>query len=665
MRSLALYYRLVLGVVLILCSGGIYAQTPEKVESHIKTWKLGEGLIRVDTTSVDTSYVNLPMRDVVNDYSIANSYNGNLISPIESKIFFDRYDNTDFLFGRAYAPYILTAENLQFYNTTTPYSKIAYKKGFTKYHEENDLDFAFTGNLNRRTNLGVTANYLNAAGLYANQAGKRFNGSVFGSYNGNHYSFQGGVTFNKLSNFENGGLANTEEVNYLNSILETEDYPVRLNAMSGLQHIAGFFNHYYSLTTERERQVSEDSVAIDYIPMTTFEHTFAVKQTTKRYIEQSANQQFYAKTYFDNRQTSDTAQILQIENTLAVTFEEEFNKWLRFGATVYATNTFERYTTAAHHVVGGTEPLNGLVHNDSPLLQQPLTMLNDTGILNKWTNNTYIGAAIYKKTGKWVKYHVQGDVCLAGYKLWEFDVNANITSTFPVGKDSMHVVVNGNIRNQQPDYFLQHYVSNHFMWDNNFDKTYHMYIGGNVHYPTKYVDAKVGVDFENILHHIYFGSDGLPHQHTGNIQVLAANANVTFKCPWLALENQVVYQHSSDEAIALPALSLYHNLYYYDWWFNALYVQIGADVRYNTSYYAPILNPALGQFCAQNTQKVGNHPIANLYANFYIKSLRLRLFAQWQHFNDLFTKDKRYYSMPDYPYNPSVFRAGIAWSFYN
>ncbi len=635
----------------------------DDVPMHLRTWTIGEALIRVDTVPADTTYWHLPNRTVINDYSIANSYNGNLISPIEPKIYFDRQEKIDFLFARAYQPYILTATDVHFFNTTKPYSYVAYKKGFKKYHEENDIDFAFSGNINRRLNLGLTANYLNSVGHYPSQAGKRFNGSVFGSYNGDQYSFQGAVTFNNLSNFENGGIQNDSTTNYLNSILETEDYPVRLNAMSAYKYIEGFFNHYYSLCVERERKVNEDSIVIEYIPMTTFEHTFAVNQSTKRYTEKTANQHFYDYTYFDHRATNDTAEMLTIDNTLAVTFEEEFNKWLRFGATVYAKNTFERYTTAAPYPYTYTGTIGTYRMED--LLAHQLVLQNDTATYQHWTNNTAVGAAIYKKTGKWIRYHAQGDVYLAGYRLGEFQVNGNVDARFPLGKDTMTVVADAYIRNQTPNYFLQHYVSNHYCWDNNFQKPYRIYVGGTVSYPTKWVQPSVKVGFENILHHIYFDRNGLPQQHNGNIQVLAVDAKVNFRAPWIALDNTVIYQHSSSEYLPLPTVALYSNLYYYDWWFNALFVQIGADIRYNTAYYAPILNPATGQFCIQQEKKVGNFPIANLYANFYVKALRLRLFAQWQHFNALFTKNKQYYSMPDYPYNPSVFRAGIAWSFYN
>ena len=638
------------------------AQTSDKdVKTVIRAWRLPNDLGVADTVVIDSSFLNLPMKEMPHTYSIANSYNGNLVSPIESKIYFDRQDKIDFLFARAYMPYILTPGDVRFYNTTTPYSTIAYKKGFTTYREENDLDFSFTANLTPDFNLGLTLNYLNAVGHYNLQSGKRFNGSVFGSYDGTHYGCRGAVTFNTLSNFENGGIV-SDSVDYLSSSLKTEDIPVNLEAMSEYKYISGFLNHHYSICVERERRVTPDSVTIDYVPVTTFMHTFEVNQSTKRYVEQQADQGFYAHRYFDRRNTRDTANVLNIRNTLAVTFEEEFNKWLRFGATVYAVNECQRY---AFSVPETTDSTVNIINNDYDfMLANPLLLHSDSLTGHQWVNNTWVGGSIYKNTGKYIRYGFTGDVCVVGYKLGEFKVNGHINTDFRVGKDTMRISASAYVKNEQPDYFLQHYRSNHYYWNNDFRKTYRFYVGGEWAYPTKYVQPSINVGFENLTHYIYFGEDGLPVQHEGNIQVLAVDAQLNFRTKRFGMDNNVVYQLSSDKALPLPSVALYHNIYYRDCWFKALDVQIGVDMRYHTAYYAPLLNPATGQFCIQHKEKVGNYPILNVYANFYVRSLRLKLFAHFTHFNQYFMKHKNYYSMSGYPLNPPIFRAGLAWHFY-
>ena len=639
--------------LLTLGSATTMLAADEKVPTHIRAWQLDKWTGVADTLAgVDTTYMDHPMRSQLNDYSISNITNSNIVSPVQSRVYFDRQKNVDFLFADPYAPYIITPQQVKYYHTTTPYSTVAYKKGFVTDLAQNDISFSFTGNVSRRTNLGMTIDYLNSFGRFANQEGKTVFGSVFGSYNGDHYSLQSSFTWNTLSNFENGGLSNPSD---LQGVLQPEDMPVKMRGMSALRYISGYLNHYYSICVERERKVNyrerdeegkwvkKDSIKIEYVPVTTFRHIFEVNDATKRYVEKSIGQSILPNLYRDSTATNDSVACLTIKNTLAVTFEEEFNTWLKFGAMVYAMNENQR------HILIDT------------LLPAP--DLPDSIYLPEWSNNTYIGGALYKNRGKHIHYGFDGNVCLVGYKLGEFQVNGHMDAGFRLGKDSMTIAAKAFFRNETPDYYLQHYRSNHYQWENTFQKTLRLHVSGEVAYPTQWVKPKLNVSFENITKHIYFDTDGLPKQMDGNIQVLAADLQLNITTPWINLDNHVIYQHASSDKLPLPALTLYHNLYYHGCWFKALDAQIGVDMRFFTKYYAPILNPALGQFCVQNQEQVGNYPVMNVYANFYVRSLRLKLFAQYQHFNASFM-GKQYFEMPGYPMAPDMFRAGLAWHFY-
>ena len=664
-------YRIIV-CILTLCSAVAVQAAEKAVPTVIRAWQLDTWTGVADTlASIDSSYIDYPMRDRLHDYSISNVSNSNLISPNQSRIYFARQKTTDLIFADAYTPYIITPQQVKYYHTTTPYSTIAYKKGFVTNLDQNDISFSFTGNVTRRTNLGMTIDYLNSYGRFANQEGKTVFGSVFGSYNGDHYSLQSSFTWNTLSNFENGGLMDPSD---LQGVLKPEDMPVKMQGMSGLRYLSGYLNHYYSICVERERKVNyrerdeegkwvkKDSIKIEYVPVTTFRHIFEVTDATKRYKEKSATQSILPNTYRNPIQTNDSAACLTIKNTLTVTFEEEFNTWLKFGAMVYAMNESQRHITA----IGQTENIVNLEpwgNTYGDVLANTLHLMPDTLYGQRWTNNTYVGGALYKHRGQYIHYGFDGNVCLLGYKLGEFQVNGHLDAGFRLGKDSMTIAAKAFFRNETPDYYLQHYRSNHYRWDNNFQKTLRLRVSGEVAYPTQWVKPKLNVSFENITKHIYFDTDGTPKQLDGNIQVLAADLQLNITTPWVNLDNHVIYQHASSDKLPLPALTLYHNLYYHGCWVKALDVQIGVDMRFFTKYNAPLLNPALGQFCVQNIEQVGNYPVMNVYANFYVKSLRLKLFAQYQHFNASFM-NKQYFEMPGYPMGPDMFRAGLAWHFY-
>ena len=123
------YRRLISILTLIICMTVGVTASEKAVPTVIKAWNLDQWTGVADTLQgIDSSYLHLPMRDVLNDYSISNTGNSNLISPVQSRVYFARKKPTDFIFADAYAPYIITPQQVKFYHTTTPYSTIAYKK---------------------------------------------------------------------------------------------------------------------------------------------------------------------------------------------------------------------------------------------------------------------------------------------------------------------------------------------------------------------------------------------------------------------------------------------------------------------------------------------------------------------------------------------------------
>ena len=219
-------------IVLVLLAATLVAAAKQpRTPTIVHTWQM-PGYTAVADTVVftDTATLNFHDVDVQQLYSMSSVTNGNvLVSPIESRIINDRVRTIDDPFAWSLAPYVVTPQQQRFFNTTTPYSTVAYKKGFVSAHEENDVDFLFTGNLNKRLNLGVEMDYLNSIGHYANTAGKLFRGSVWGSYTGAHYSMHAAFGWSKLSSFDNGGL---RDVSQLGGSLSAEDIPVKMNAMT-------------------------------------------------------------------------------------------------------------------------------------------------------------------------------------------------------------------------------------------------------------------------------------------------------------------------------------------------------------------------------------------------------------------------------------------------
>jgi len=579
---------------------------------------------------VDTIHQNYQISNPIDRFSIANSFNGNLGSPIQSKLYFDRPENTDFIFSNAYFPYLMNVKSATFYNTKTPYSNIDYNTGGTTFRDEDHIKFLFTANANKKLNFGTTLDYIYATGEYKDQSSKRFSGSLFGSYLGKHYSATGFVATNNMSNFENGGTKDSVLINPEG--IATKDIQTRLLGYSNYKQNQIYYNHQYSVGFERAVRINEDSVRMDYVPVTRFAHTIKLDDVRKRYYEPITDTTFYKNTYFPKIQTNDSSALQTLTNTVSISLVEEFNKWMPFGLTAFVENEIQRYT-----------------------------FNKDTLIDKMYQSTTKIGGVLSKQRGQIFKYNILGELSLIGYKAGNFRLEGNVGGFFKLWNDSISLVANGFVRNESASYFLQHYESNHFIWNNDFSNIYRTHIGGTFSIPTRLFSLNVNV--ENVTKYIYFNSDALPTQYSGNIQILAANLKQNFHVGKFWLENNIVYQVSSQQSrLPLPALTLYHNLYYDDVWFKVLSMQVGVNVRYHSAYYAPSYMPATGQFYSQSKIMIGNYPVMNAYLNFHLK--RTRFFFEYYHVNHLFMKGA-YFSMPNYPIDPTITKIGVSWNFYD
>ena len=369
-------------VLVLLAATLVAAAKPPRTRTVVRTWRMPNYSAIADTIPFkDTTMLNYFDIDIQHRYSTNSAMNGNvLVSPIESRIVQERLETIDDPFAWSLAPYVVTAQQQRFFNTTTPYSAIAYKRGFSSEH---DISVLFTGNIGKRTNLGLDMEYLKSIGRFANTAGKLFRGSIWGSYTGENYSMHGAFSWSQLSSFDNGGLVDIED---LRGKLGTNDLPTRLSdgGMVGYRFLSGYLHNQYSLTKEREyhdsievvedgKKIKRDTIRTEQIPLMTFSHIFETNDSYRRYIEKNPNQGFYDTTYFNVPETADTTDVLTIRNTIAVTFCEAYNTKLKFGATVFAMNECQRI-------------LYDSVRYDS---------IHDY----RWMNNTYVGGSIHKRSG--------------------------------------------------------------------------------------------------------------------------------------------------------------------------------------------------------------------------------------------------------------------------
>ena len=280
-------------------------------------------------------------------------------------------------------------------------------------------------------------------------------------------------------------------------------------------------------------------------------------------------------------------------------------------------------------------------------------------------NEIFVGGELSKREGNVLHYHAIGEVGLAGKAIGQFNVKGDIDLNFPLWKDTVSLIARGEVSNKLAPFYMRHYHSKHFMWDDDMDKEFRTRIEGELSIARWRTRLKAGV--ENIKNYTYFNQGATPEQNGGSIQVLSASLNQDFKLGIFHLDNEVTWQKTSNETVLpLPQLSLYHNFYILAKLAKkVLTVQLGADVRYFTKYNAPAYAPGVQQFHLQPTDdlvEIGGYPIVNVYANLHLK--RTRIFAMMYHVNAGMGSANSFL-VPHYPINPRLFKIGVSWNFYD
>jgi hypothetical protein len=276
-------------------------------------------------------------------------------------------------------------------------------------------------------------------------------------------------------------------------------------------------------------------------------------------------------------------------------------------------------------------------------------------------NAIYIGGEISKRTGKILRYEADGRFGIAGENIGDVDITGKIETRIPLLKDTASISGRASIKNLSPTFYEKNFHSKYFWWDNmNFNKVNKIRFGGTIDFPQ--TKTGIGIDIENITNYIYFDNTGYVNQESSSIQILAATLVQNMRFGAIHWDNRLVYQTSSNrDIIPLPDLSVYSNLYLQFLVSKVLTIQIGGNVHYFSEYYSPVYEPITQQFRLQANTKVGNYPIISGYVNCHLKYTRF--FIEFYNLSASFINPPNYFSMPNYPLNPQIFKLGLSWDF--
>lgn len=642
----------------ILISNHVSAKrNPQLAPSY--AWTISEPLGQRYESTIDTLQLNYHLQAVPSMVSKAYATTGNLGAEGQDQIFFDRPATSLFFFEDALYNWLPSLKTQKYYNTRIPMTILSYNTGGNKNNVQDRLRAEFSGNVNKSLQIGAALDYLYSKGFYNNQATKDFTWRLFGSYIGDRYELQTFFNNYNFLNKENGGLTDDRyitdpaQVQGGSTSVDYKTIPVNLtNAHSQIWGHEFYMNHRYKVGYYHTVRDSTDSiVSKTYIPVTSFIWTMDYKTNKHMFLNSTASEDtaFFDNTYLKLGGTDDQTKFWKLTNTIGISMLEGFHKYAKFGLAAYATYEIRKYTQAIDTI------------DATSLASGKLTTMPTVNIPHSYTDNVaWIGGQLTKQRGSILTYNATAQFGVLGSVAGDINISGDISTKWHFRNDSVKVTAYGYFKNEEVPYLLKNYISNHFIWQNNFGKTRRFRIGGILDIP--FVGASVNVGAENIQNYVYFDNNGIPAQAGDNIQVFSATLNYKLKAGPLNWHNSLTYQtSSSSEQLPLPKFSVYSNLFFNFAIAKVLLVNLGVDGNYYTKYYAPSYNPATMSFYNQRETQCGNFPYINAYADLKLK--KVRFYLMMANVCDGFFGKKNYFSTPHYPLNARRFMLGLSIEF--
>ncbi|MBQ7527551.1 MAG: putative porin [Bacteroidaceae bacterium] len=661
----------------------------------------------VDAENNDTVVHDFQKFNATDGYAGEYNYLANIGSPRLNRLYFNR-DNTsdEFLFLQTLSFFRGSLQDFRFTNTKSPITNLAYHSCGNRQTGEDRVRAYFATNINKLAGLGLKIDYSYGVGYYYAQPNSMFGSTFYGYYRGERYNLHAYIGINHMKMGENGGIEDDryiEDPLSLGQSYSPGNIPTMLDQTWNRNHEQHYYlTHRYNLGFTRlievpdslkptppsssellsdlpdsiqtvlrqdtlARKLAVDSlmqiwkdkqeVPKEFVPVTSIIHTLDVSNLKHEYLSHNTTAGYYSNLYFgDGKKMADVTRALSVRNTFGVALREGFNKWAQFGITLFGTHKLRTYQ-----------------------------LMNEQWGATRYTeSDVSVGGELARTQGSRFHFNTSAEFWLIGEHLGDLNIDGKTDLQQHLGKrDTLLADVHVGFMHRKPTFFFRHYHSQIAWWDNtDLSREVHLRIDGNLR--LKKFGTRLQIGFENVSNYTYFGMQNtlregkkaeslLPTDYShavgvmqaGSVQVFGATLAQDLNWKVIHWDNQVSFQTSSNQdALPLPKLNIYTNLYLLFRLAKVLRVQLGADMRFFTSYYAPDYCPAIQQFAVQDANyarmEIGSYPIVGAYANLYLKHCRIYVSAK--HVN---AGSGHGFLVPHYPINPMTIHFGLSWNFFN
>lgn len=650
---------------------------------RIIQWTHEREFHKMDVKQPDTSYNHW-----LHDYpfyrkDVNATWLGVAGSALQYYNWFNRTSENGVSFYNPYESWTYSTKTLPMYNTKTPYTELAYFGTiFANAQKESDnLHILTTQNIFPELNFTLEYDRFGGNGIMQGEktTNKTFVTSV--NYLGKRYMMHTGYIHNKVIRKENGGTSDNSMVR--DTTLDAREYPINLNnASTDLIRNTFFLDQQYRIPFTFIRNIKDrkidkafkdsllasgDTARIDSLDVFLARRraareaadTLGDNNITTAFIGHSSEYSVFRKTYAD-----------QITDAAGKAFYNDvfnYNPTTSFDSVrvmKLENRVFLRLQPWSDDAI--VSKLNGGIGNRilSFYTFDPTFLKANTNTV--W-NSAFVYAGVEGQLRDYIHWDATGDYVFLGSQMNDLSVKANARlDLYPfrrARKSPVSLNVHFETSLEEPEYYYQHYYSNHYKWDNDFGKISTTKIQGSLNIPRWRIGARVG--YALLSGNVYYDSTGVVRQNNSPMSVLSASLDKNFALGPVHLDNRLLFQISSDdEVLPLPTLAVNSRLYLQlNIKKNIMQMQLGAEGWYNTKFYSPAWNPAVGAFYNQKEEKYNNGPVIDAFINVQWK--RACIFVKLENIGNGWPMDKAdYFSAHHYIRTQTAFKIGVYWPFY-
>lgn len=585
------------------------------------------------TAVLDTNMSNFHLYNPLSKYVFSSTNLGYLGSPYISNDFFDRTCNSGYYFANVFNIYRYEQNKVEYYNTATPFAYLLYDQGNqpgSKY--EQIFKAFFTQNIDSISNFGFTFSTIKNQGQYTFQAAKHRYLNFFISRNTKNYNGYASIITGLNEIQENGGIEDT----IVNTRYEPNELKVQFDKSIGtsVNYFSFFTSHEYLTEGIPIFPVKKDSTNKEIAsPTYGIQYSAQIDNNKRLFSEVSVDNTFFDTTFFDNNKDRiDSSSFFRFKHLLQFRTLEGEKSRFSFGKRVFIKNEI---ITATHPVPYGTINFN--------------------------YSNLILGGEIYSYKNEVNQWGGLANYTLLGRNLGDVNVIAEYQRLIKIFKDSTYIYLSTGYDSKSADIFQEKWNDNHFKWNNDFKKQNLFNAKFHFYYPG--LNLMTGINYSLTDNFIYNGKDIVPVQYDKPISVYNYWINNDLRIGHFSWANKFFIQGTTaTDVLHLPLLNYYTSVSFYGTLFKVMHFQIGAEMYYNSKFYADKYDPSTSRFYLQDDVKTGGYPLLNLFANAKLK--RTSAFAMLYHANSSFMGGN-FFSSPGYPLNQMAFRFGFIWTFYD